>query len=136
MSSPDVILFRKEELENLCGVDAPEEIQETVSELKRLHDELESSKGEEYKKLRNDIERAQSMHQDNYRELMNAITHYESNPGIWIGGDDEQVQSALMDFTRAFHNYLAMCKSLRDHTYRAKNKLEKDRFDNTYHEML
>ncbi len=52
------------------------------------------------------------MHQENHRELMDAITHYEDNPGIWTWGGDEEIRAALMDFTRALHNYLAMCESL------------------------
>ena len=136
MSSPEVTLFSEEELDKYYGGTDSEEVQEIVTDIQSLHDELDASKGKEYYELMNDVGRAERMQQENYRDLMDAITHYECNPGIWTWGDDEEIQEALVDFTRALHNYLAMAMSLRDHTYRVKDKLKKDGFDDDYQEML
>ncbi len=136
MSSPEITLFSKEKLDKYCGGSDSEEVQEIVADIKSLYDELDASKGKEYFELMNNVGRAERMLRKNYRDLMDTITHYESNPDIWIRGDDEKIQGALVDFTRALHNYLAMAISLRNHTYRVKDKLKKDGFDEDYQEML
>lgn len=105
---------------------------DTVDELKMMHERLEQLPGQQYHSLLNDLSRSKQMLDDNYTDLMNAFDHFESNPGPWIADDEEQAQDALMDFTRKLHNYLAMCLSLRDHTYRVKDKLGRDDLDEQY----
>lgn len=128
----EVTLLDPPQLDRLLGNVDPEDMPETVDELKAMHERLEQLPGHQYHSLLNDLSRSKQMLDDNYTDLMNAFDHFENNPGTWMADDEEQVQRALMDFTRKLHNYLAMCLSLRDHTYRVKDKLDRDDLDEQY----
>lgn len=107
-----------------------------VDELKAMHEQLEQLPGQEYYNLLNDVNRSKRMLDGNYTDLMNAQDHFENNPGTWMADDEQRVQNALLEFTRKLHNYLAMCLSLRDHTYRLKEKLDRDDLDDKYSAMM
>ncbi|GGJ14336.1 hypothetical protein GCM10008995_25360 [Halobellus salinus] len=128
----EVTLLDPPQLDRLLGNVDPEDMPDTVDELKTMHERLEQSPGQQYHSLFNDLSRSKQMLDDNYADLINAFDHFENNPGTWMADDEEQAQNALMDFTRKLHNYLAMCLSLRDHTYRVKDKLDRDDLDEQY----
>jgi len=128
----EVTLLDPPELDQLFGNVDSEHMPDAVDELKTMHQQLEELPGQRYHDLLNDVSRSKRMLDDNYTELMNAFDHFENNPGTWLVDDEDRLQNALLDFTRKLHNYLAMCLSLRDHTYRAKNKLDRDDLDEQY----
>ena len=128
----EVTLLDPPQLDRLLGDVDPEDMPDTVDELKAMHERLEQLPGQQYHTLLNDLSRSKQMLDDNHSDLMNAFHHFENNPGTWMADEEEQVQNALMVFTRKLHNYLAMCLSLRDHTYRVKDKLDRDDLGDQY----
>lgn len=128
----EVTLLKPPELDQLYGNADSEHVHEVVDELKTMHHQLEELPGQKCHDLLNDVGRSKRMLDDNYSELMKAFGHFENNPDSWLVNDKNRLQNALLDFTRKLHNYLAMCLSLRDHTYRVKDKLDRNNLDERY----
>lgn len=128
----EATLLNPTQIDNLFGDVESEELRCKAKAYLEMYQELESSIGQQYRDLLNDVSRSKTMLDENYAELISSINHFENNPDSWLMDDENRTLNALMDFARKLHNYLAMCLSLRDHTFRAKNKLERDDLDDRY----
>jgi hypothetical protein len=128
----EVTLLDPSDHDRIYGHLDPADRPDVVDELKTMYKQLEQLLGQHYHDLLNDVSRSKRMLDDNHTELLNAIDHFENNPDTWLVSEENRVQDALLGFTRNLHNYLAMCLSLRDHTYRMKDKLDRDDLDDKY----
>ncbi len=128
----EVTLLDPSDLDRLYGHVDPANRPDAVDELKTMYEQLEQLPGQQYRDLLNDVSRSKHMLDDNHTELLNAIDHFENNPDTWLVNEENRMQNALLEFARNLHNYLAMCLSLRDHTYRMKEKLDRDDLDDQY----
>lgn len=128
----EVTLLDPSDLDRLYGHIDPADRPDAVDKLKTMYEKLEQLPGQQYRDLLNDVSRSKHMLDDNHTEFLNAIDHFENNPDTWLVNGENRMQTALLEFTRNLHNYLAMCLSLRDHTYRLKDKLDREVLDDQY----
>lgn len=133
MDGPKILSPGK--LERVIGDSDSAEHDDLTDKLTEMHEQLDQHPGTKYRELISDLARAKQILDDNYSELLSSLDHFEQNPGSFASSGLD-IQDALLDFTRKLHNYLASCLTLRDHTYRVKQKLEKEDLDEQYSEKL
>jgi hypothetical protein len=129
----EVTLLSPEKLDLIYGDVDSEGVNQTVSELKSLHTQLRDSQGEKIHQLVNDLNRSREMLDREYDDLIYSIEEFEDTDPI---SRLNEGNNRLIEFTRHLHSYLSMCHSLREHSYRIRNKVDIDGIDEEYSENL
>lgn len=132
----EVTLISPAQLDEIYGHVELDEIQEVLSELKELHEELRASEGQLVLDVTGDLGRSREMLARNKHDLIQAIRTFENDFSSSNFTDEDEILNALMEFSRSLHNYLAMVHSVREHAYRVLNKLDDDELRDQYESKL